>query len=91
MSQKLPTHGFKWLNNLTNQDVIKLLEKRDTNIGCIFEVDLEYPEEIWKSHNDYRLAPEKLKIDNVELIGSFIQSIIMFYIIKILNNVLNRV
>ena len=72
MSQKLPTHGFKWLSNLTNQDVIKLLEKRDTNIGYIFEVDSEYPEELWKSHNDYPLAPEKLKIDNVEkLIGSF--------------------
>ena len=72
MSQKLPTHGFKWLNNLTNQNVIKLLEKKDTNIGYIFEVDLEYPKELWKSHNDYPLALEKIKVDNVEkLIGSF--------------------
>ena len=43
MSQKLPTHGFKWLSGLTNDRVIKLLEKKDTNIGYIFEVDLEYP------------------------------------------------
>lgn len=28
MSQKLPTHGFKWLNNLTNENVLKLLEKK---------------------------------------------------------------
>ena len=28
MPQKLPTHGFKRLNNLTNENVIKLLENR---------------------------------------------------------------
>ena len=72
MSQKLPTHGFKWLNNLTIDNTIKLLEKKDTKIGYIFEVDLEYPKKLWKSHNDYPLAPEKIKVDNVEkLIGSF--------------------
>ena len=72
MSQKLPTHCFKWLNNLTNQNVIKLLEKKDTNIGYIFEVDLEYPQELWKCHSDYPLTSEKLKIDNVEKhVGSF--------------------
>ena len=38
MSQKLPTYGFKWLKNLTNDNTIKLLEKKDTNIGYIFEV-----------------------------------------------------
>ena len=61
MSQKLPTHGFKWLNNLTNNNVIKLLEKKDTNIGYIFEVDLEYPQELWESRDDYPFAPEKNK------------------------------
>ncbi|CAH3144143.1 unnamed protein product [Porites evermanni] len=39
MSQPLPTHGFKWLDNLTVDSVIKLLERRKTKIGCIFEVD----------------------------------------------------
>ena len=48
MSQKLPAHGFKWLSGLTNDRVIELLEKKDTNIGYIFEVDLEYPKELWK-------------------------------------------
>ena len=65
-------HGFKWLNNLTNENLLKLLERKDTNIGYIFEVDLEYPKELWKSHSDYPLTPEKLKVDNVEkLIGCF--------------------
>ena len=57
---------------LTVDSVIDLLEKRKTNKGYIFEVDLEYPSKLWKSHNDYPLAPEKMKINGVEkLIGSF--------------------
>ena len=71
MSQKLLTHGFKWVDYDKNE-VLSLLEKRDTNKGYIFEVNLEYPKKLWKSHNDYPLAPEKIKVDNVEkLICSF--------------------
>ena len=72
MTQKLPTHGFKWIN-VDTSSVLKLLEKKDTNQGFIFEVDLEYPRSLWKSHNDYPLAPERTKIDKVDkLICSFL-------------------
>ena len=72
MSQKLPTHGFKWIN-VDKSSVLKILEKKDTNQGFIFEVDLDYLKSLWKSHNDYPLAPEKMKIDKVEkLICSFL-------------------
>ena len=57
---------FKWLTNLTIDNTIKLLEKKDTKIGYIYEVDVEYPKELWKSHNDYPLPPEKITVDNVE-------------------------
>ena len=57
MSQKLPTHGFKWIDG-NKSKVIKLLQKKDTNRGFIFEVDLDYPESLWDSHNDYPLAPD---------------------------------
>ena len=71
MSQKLPTHGFKWVD-YDKSKVLQLLEKRDINKGYIFEADLEYPKNVWKSHNDYPLAPEKIKVDNVKkLICSF--------------------
>ena len=42
VSNLQPTHGFKWVDYDKNE-VINLLEKRDTNKGYIFEVDLEYP------------------------------------------------
>ena len=72
MSQKLPTHGFKWMV-ADIPSVLKLLEKKDTNQGYIFEVDLEYPPSLWELHNDYPLAPERIKIDNVDkLISSLL-------------------
>ena len=38
----------------------------------IFEVDLVYPKNLWESHDDYPLAPQKLKTDNTEkLVGNF--------------------
>ena len=30
--------------------------------GCVLEVDLEYPKELRKLHNDYPLAPDKIEI-----------------------------
>ena len=29
--------------------------------GCVLEVDLEYPKELWELHNYYHLAPPKKK------------------------------
>ena len=73
MSQKLPTHGFKWMNDIDIPSTIKLLEKKDTKIGYIFEVDLEYPKSLWEEHNGYPLAPHKLKINKTEkLVSTFL-------------------
>ena len=72
MSQKLPTHGFKWID-VDKSKVLKLLGKKDTNCGFIFEVDLDYPESLWDLHNDYPLAPEKLQVNQIDkLICSFL-------------------
>ena len=76
MTQKLPTHGFKWMKDIEIPSVIKLLEKKDTKIGYIFEVDLEYPQSCWEEHNDYPLSPEKIKINKTEkLVSTFLPKI----------------
>ena len=58
MSKKLPTRGFKWMNDRE----LNLWEK----IPCILEVNLEYPEKLHDLHNDYPLAPERINCDKVE-------------------------
>ena len=82
MSQKLPTHGFKWMD-VDLPKVEKLLKKKDTKQGYIFEVDLVYPKKLWETHNDYPLAPKRKKM--IKRINSFppsFQKINMCYIIK---------
>ena len=44
ISSYLPYGGFKWLKNIDNFDVNSVSEK--SSIGYIFEVDLEYPDEL---------------------------------------------
>ena len=72
MSQQLPTHGFKWMRNLTKESLMEILEKANHSMsnrgrkGYIFEVDLEYPKKLWETHNDYPLAPEKMIVNGVE-------------------------
>ena len=58
MSEYLPYEGFEWLKNVDEFDVMSISEK--SLIGYLFEVDLEYPDELHQLHNDYPLAPEKL-------------------------------
>ena len=65
MSEKLPTHGFKWLTSgemekLFNNRVVQVWEKTP----CILEVDLEYPENLHNLHNDYPFCPERVECKN---------------------------
>ena len=72
MTQSLPTHGFRWITNITKQEVIDIVDGANHSMsnhgkkGYMFEVDLEYPSKLWKSHNDYPLAPENIKVNGVE-------------------------
>ena len=40
------------------------------HLSCFLEVELEYPEYLHDLHNDYPLAPERIKIKNVEKVIS---------------------
>ena len=60
MSQPLPTSNFRFLSEdeICNLDISNIPD--DNSLGYILEVDLEYPQELHKLHNDYPLAPEKV-------------------------------
>ena len=58
MMKPLPVGDFKWM------DEKELKNWKD--FPCILEADLEYPRDLHDLHNDYPLAPEILKINNME-------------------------
>ena len=58
MMKPLPVGDFKWMEE-------RELEHWE-DYPCILEVDLDYPKDIHDLHNDYPLAPERLKIGGVE-------------------------
>ena len=70
MSQYLPTGGFKWLTEkqIDKLDLAKYNESSDK--GLILEVDLEYCDELHDLHNDYPLAPEKIKVTD-DMLSSY--------------------
>ena len=53
MIQPLPYGGFRWVEP-------KFYAEKVKGIGYIYEVDLEYPEELHDLHNDYPCAAEKM-------------------------------
>ena len=60
MSKPLPTSGFDWMTDDELDDW--------KHLSCFLEVDLEYPEQLHDIHNDYPLAPERVKIGVEKLI-----------------------
>ena len=69
MNQYLPYGKCKWLN-LKKLKKLKEIDKFDVRLivensldGCILEVDFEYPDELYKFHNDYPIS-DKLEIND---------------------------
>ena len=62
MSQYLPYSEFNWLNKRESRRFCLNSISENSFVDYILEVDLEYPDELHNSHNDYPLAPERLEI-----------------------------
>ena len=58
MSRDLPVGGFKRMDD----EELKNWKK----IPCILVVDLEYPSELHRLHDEYPLAPERIKVGTVK-------------------------
>ena len=65
MCIRLPVSDFKWVDDLSifTQDFIKNYDE-DSGRGCILEVDVEYPRNLHKIHDDLPFLPERMKINN---------------------------
>ena len=59
LSQPLPLKGFEWIDP---EQIDFAMTNADEKNGYILEVDLDYPQELHDLHNDFPLAPEKMKI-----------------------------
>ena len=65
---------FKWLSDdeIDSIDFNCVSAKRD--VGYILEVDLGYPSKLHELHNDYPLAPEKIKVSKDMLSDYFLST-----------------
>ena len=64
MSQYFPYGRFKWLSQKKIDKFGVSSTVENSSDDYILEVDLEYSDELHELHNDYSLAPEKLKISD---------------------------
>ena len=64
MSKPLPVGEFEWMDEKELKNWERFVDEE--GIGCILEVDLEYPVELHDFHNDFPLAPEKMILGKVE-------------------------
>ena len=63
LSQKLPQSEFKWMSDQEIDSVdIGMYDYEGSDVGHVFEVDLEYPRDIHDSTIDLPLCPEKVTI-----------------------------
>ena len=67
MSQSLPANNFKWVEDISkfHESFIKSYNE-ESDEGCIFEVDLQYPDNLHNFHIDLPCLTESMKIENVE-------------------------
>ena len=68
MSKKLPTNGFKWIDNnetakhVINEDFIKNYNENNDK-GYILEVNVKYPKRLHELHSDLPFLSERLEVN----------------------------
>ena len=80
MSEYLTYGRFNWLKNVDGFDLNLISEK--SPIWYFLKVDLKYPDELHKLHNDYPLAPEKLAVSS-DMLSKYCKKIADKYEIKV--------
>ena len=97
MSQKLPVYGFEWVKKLSqcnpnqfNESFIKEYGE-NSDIGYIFELNIDYPEKLFNLYEDLPFLPERKKEKKVEKLICSIEDKEKYVIhIKTLKQALNH-
>ena len=70
MSKKLPTNGFKWIDNdEINEDFIKNYDENNDK-GYILEVDVKYPKRLHELHSDLPFLSERMEVNKCKKLVS---------------------
>ena len=74
MSEYLPFDGFRSLSDseIGQHNVHSI---HDNDKGDILEVDLKYPQSVNDTHNDFPLAPEKLKVTDDDRLSEYCKTL----------------
>ena len=63
MLQKLPLNDFRWVEDISKFDVSFIGSyNRESNERCFFEVDVQFPENLYNLHSDLPFLPKIIKI-----------------------------
>ena len=89
MSQYLSYANFKWVKNIDKIEQKLMRIKKYSSTGYILEVDLEYPQELYDIHNDYPVAPEKIKPPK-EWLSDYAHNITTGKVKKLVPNLMNK-
>ena len=67
----MPVSGFKWAEDLSefNEGFIKSYNEKSKE-GYLFEVDIQYPENLHNAQNNSLFLSEKMKIEKVEKLAA---------------------
>lgn len=74
MMQHLPHRGFQWCTKVFDVESILNLPD-DAEIGYMFEVDLDYPENLHDLHNDYPFCAENRLVPNTKNVKKLLLSL----------------
>ena len=73
---------FEWLSDDKIGGIDFNCVSVESDVGYILEVDLEYPSILHKLHNDYLLAPEKMRVSK-DMLSDYCLSIAEKYDVKV--------
>ena len=74
MLEYLPYDEFKWLSDDEIDSIDFNCVSAEGDVGYILEVALGYPSKLHELHNDYPLAPEKIKVSKDMLSDYFLST-----------------